>query len=303
VNLKNTQLFESHAPVVLVTGAARRIGAAIALCLHQAGYRVVIHCHQSRAAADQLAAELNQKRPTSALVIQADLLQASEVDGVIEQVIDWSGSLHGLVNNASLFERTDLQNQTFIAMSRGLNTPTSRGLNTSTSRGLSAGSSNAQSPLAPTGKPREFVAGIAVTRFQKLLQVNVLAPWQLSLNARPWLEKTQGCIVNMTDIHAEKPLKQYAEYCQSKAALWMQTKALAREFAPLIRVNAVAPGAIAWPEGDNALSETMKTKLLAETPLKRHGEPRFIAEAVLSLFNNEFMTGQVLRVDGGRSII
>ena len=254
MNLKNTQLFELHAPVVLVTGAARRIGAAIALYLHQAGYRVVIHCHQSSDVANKLAAELNQKRAKSALVIQADLSQASEVDGVIDRVIDWAGSLHGLVNNASLFERTDCQNQ-------------------------------------------------HLERFQQLLQVNVLAPWQLSLKARPWLEKTQGCIVNITDIHAEKPLKQYAEYCQSKAALWMQTKALAREFAPRIRVNAVAPGAIAWPEGDNALSEIVKTKLMAETPLNRHGDPRFIAEAVLSLFKNEFMTGQVLRVDGGRLIL
>ena len=254
MNLKNTQLFELHAPVVLVTGAARRIGAAIAQCLHQVGYRVVIHCYQSSDVANQLAAELNQKRAKSALVIQADLSQASEVDGVIDRVIDWAGSLYGLVNNASLFERTDCQNQ-------------------------------------------------HSERFQQLLQVNVLAPWQLSLKARPWLEKTQGCIVNITDIHAEKPLKQYAEYCQSKAALWMQTKALAREFAPRIRVNAVAPGAIAWPEGDNALSEIVKTKLMAETPLNRHGDPRFIAEAVLSLFKNEFMTGQVLRVDGGRLIL
>lgn len=253
MNLKNTQLFEQYAPVVLVTGAARRIGAAIVQQLHQAGYRVVIHCHQSLDLAQVVAAELNQCRNHSAWVIQADLRLPAEVDGMIDAVINWGGSLFGLVNNASVFMRTDFQD-------------------------------------------------IDLATFQELLQVNVLAPWQLSLNARPWLEKTQGNIINITDIHAEKPLKEYAEYCQSKAALWMQTKALAREFAPLIRVNAVAPGAIAWPEGENALSETVKTTLLAETPLKRHGDPCFIAEAVLALMRNEFMTGQVMRVDGGRSL-
>ncbi len=93
----------------------------------------------------------------------------------------------------------------------------------------------------------------------------------------------QGVIINITDIHAQKPLKDYAVYCQSKAALVMQTHSLAREFAPLVRVNAVAPGATIWPELSNELSEEIQQKIIGRTPLKRHGHPLFIAQAVLAL--------------------
>jgi pteridine reductase len=131
---------------------------------------------------------------------------------------------------------------------------------------------------------------------------NVNAPLWLSEAARTYLAKHEGCIVNITDIHAEKPLSDYAVYSQSKAALKMQTEALAREYAPEIRVNAVAPGAIAWPEGDNALSLDLQKQIISKTLLKKHGEPKWIAEAVLSLVSNAFITGQTLRVDGGRSV-
>ena len=241
-------------PVALVTGSARRIGAEIVRALHQAGYCVVIHCHQSILDANQLAASLNALRPDSALVVEADLSDQVAVDEIINATVAWRGSLSVLVNNASVFTVTDLQT-----------------LNTD--------------------------------GYQMLFAVNVFAPWRLSLQARPWLEKMHGSIINITDIHAEKPLKHYAEYCQTKAALWMQTKTLAREFAPHIRVNAVAPGAIIWPEETNALSQAMQDRIIANTPLKRHGEPKQIAEAVLALLTNSFMTGQVLRVDGGRSIV
>ena len=139
-------------------------------------------------------------------------------------------------------------------------------------------------------------------RWDGLFLINVQAPFWLSLAARPYLAIQKGAIINITDIHAEKPLKGYAEYCQTKAALLMQTKALACEFAPDIRVNAVAPGAIAWPEQENALSVSNQEKIIAKTPLKRHGEPIFIAQAVLALAENRFITGQTLRVDGGRLI-
>ena len=240
-------------PVALVTGAARRIGAEIARVLHQAGFRVAIHCHQSFSEATQLAQVLNAKRADSAWVVQADLSQSDAVNTVIDAVINWAGSLHVLVNNASLFTRSNFGGECIDAASA-------------------------------------FYA------------VNVFAPWQLSLTARPWLAATQGCIINITDIHAEKPLKGYAEYCQTKAALAMQTKALAREFAPQIRVNAVAPGAVMWPEDGNALSLEAKEKIISQTPLKMHGKPEYIAQAVLALIANPFITGQILAVDGGRSI-
>lgn len=136
--------------------------------------------------------------------------------------------------------------------------------------------------------------------WNKMFTLNVQSPFWLSIAARASLDAQRGSIINITDIHAEHPLKGYSEYCQTKAALLMQTKALAREFAPNIRVNAIAPGAIAWPEHQNALSAAQQQHIIDKTLLKRHGEPLFIAQAVLALANNPFITGQMLRVDGGR---
>ena len=249
----NNKQPEKRLPVALVTGAARRIGAEIVRTLHQNSYRVVIHCHQSHALANQLATELNTIRADSALVVQADLSLANTLEAIVDKTIDWAQGLDLLVNNASLFARSDLN--------------------------------SADSAFC-----------------EQLYAVNVFAPWRLSLKARPWLNKVSGNIINITDIHAEKPLKGYAEYSQSKAALNLQTKALAREFAPKIRVNAIAPGAIAWPVQENAVSDPIKEKIMNETPLKMHGQPEFIAQAVLALITNPFITGQILRVDGGRSI-
>ena len=140
-------------------------------------------------------------------------------------------------------------------------------------------------------------------QWESLFTVNVKAPFWLSTTARPFLAAKLGSIVNITDIHADKPLKGYSVYCQSKAALAMQTLALAREFAPEVRVNAVAPGAIIWPEAANALNHDQQQKIIAKTPLKQHGDPIYIAQAVLALAENPFITGQTLRVDGGRSIL
>ena len=139
--------------------------------------------------------------------------------------------------------------------------------------------------------------------WDSLFTTNVKAPFYLSMQAFPHLAKHEGCIINITDIHAEKPLKGYSVYCQSKAALLMQTRSLAREFAPKVRVNAIAPGAIAWPEGINELSASIQQKIIEQTPLKRHGEPLFISQALLTLIDNLFITGQMLSVDGGRSLL
>ncbi len=239
--------------VALVTGAARRIGAAIAERLHQAGFNVVIHCHDSTQEADALAIKLNLLRANSACVLVADLSLKNQALALIKQAIDWQGRLDVLVNNASCFIKTSV------------------------------------------GDVDEVVC-------DKLWITNVKAPLWLSEASYASLAKHQGSIINITDIHAEKPLSEYAVYSQTKAALKMQTEALAREYAPNIRVNAVAPGAIAWPEGENALSPDMQANIISKTLLKKHGEPKWIAEAVLSLVLNEFITGQTLRVDGGRSL-
>jgi pteridine reductase len=135
-----------------------------------------------------------------------------------------------------------------------------------------------------------------------LFQVNVRAPYLLSEHLKSWLSQAEGSIINITDIHADKPLREYGLYCQSKAALNCQTKALAKEFAPSVRVNAIAPGAIAWPEAENHLSAAIKKKIIAQTLLKAHGKPEYIAQAVLALAENPFITGQILSVDGGRNL-
>lgn len=140
------------------------------------------------------------------------------------------------------------------------------------------------------------------SKWDDLFSTNVKAPFLLSLAARPFLMAQQGQIINITDIHGDRPLKGYAEYCQTKAALIMQTKALAREFAPEVRVNAIAPGAIAWPEKNNSLTKELQNKIINNTPLKKHGHPAYIAQAVLALVANPFITGECLKVDGGRSL-
>ena len=137
--------------------------------------------------------------------------------------------------------------------------------------------------------------------WEALFAVNARAPYWLSQAAFPHLKLNHGSVVNITDVHSERPLKNYAVYCQSKAALALQTKALALEFAPDVRVNAVAPGSILWPEGNNSVSSLVQEKILGKTWLKRQGDPKNIAQAVLAFANNCFVTGQSLGVDGGRA--
>ncbi|QBS13418.1 pteridine reductase [Legionella geestiana] len=243
----NTQ----EAPVVLITGAARRIGAAIARLFHARGWRVALHCNTSNKEAEVLGDALCEERAASAWVLRADLCDAEAVSRLIPETLALCGRLDVLVNNASRFLRTEDANS---------------------------------------------------KAFQEMFALHVTTPWTLAMAARDALSRTKGAIINLTDIHAEKPLKEYGLYCQTKAALKMQTMALAKTLAPDIRVNAVAPGAIAWPEGDNALDEAKKAAIIAKTPLARHGDPQFIAEAVFMMATNRFITGQSLAVDGGRSL-
>lgn len=233
--------------VALITGSAKRIGAAIATHLHQAGFQVVIHCHQSISQAQQLAYGLNEKRQNSAHVICTDLSSLSACEFLIQKTLQLTQRLDLLVNNASLFSRH-------------------------------------------------------ITDWDALFHLNVKVPYLLSNQAFSALNQTHGAIINITDAHINQSLKGYAIYCQTKAALAMQTKALARELAPNVRVNAVAPGAIVWPEHDNQLTQAQQQQIIQDIPLKRHGNPIFIAQAVLALADNPFITGQTLCVDGGREI-
>lgn len=240
---------ESRPPVVLVTGAARRIGAAIARMLHAAGYDLALHGWRSRDELDSLAAELAARRANSTLVLLADLGNPDRLPELVAATADQFGRLDALVNNASLFHPTPL-------------------------------------------------GSITAAQWDALFAVNARAPWLLAQAAAPHLTATRGSIVNITDIYAERPLPQHAAYCMSKAALRMATLALAEELGPVVRVNAVAPGAILWPEGKGGAD---RAQVLARIPLARTGTPEEIAGAVLWLIRDAtYVTGQTVRVDGGR---
>jgi pteridine reductase len=152
---------------------------------------------------------------------------------------------------------------------------------------------------------RTYIGKTTDYAWQDLLNTNLKAPFFLAQAAVPYLAQQAGAtIINVTDIHAELPLTDYAVYCISKSGLLMMTKVLAKELAPAIRVNAVAPGAILWPEGDNALLDTEKQTIIAQTLLQRLGSAQDIAKAVVYLVcDADYMTGQVLNIDGGRTLL
>jgi len=147
---------------------------------------------------------------------------------------------------------------------------------------------------------RTIIGKVTDYAWEDLMGSNLKAPFFLAQAAALALAETRGCIVNITDIHSERPLKDYSVYCLSKSGLLMMTKSLAKELGPKIRVNAVAPGRIIWPEGENALSDEEKKIIIDETVLKRPGHPENVAKAVLFFIRDaDYITGQVLNVDGG----
>ena len=242
----------SLGPVVLVTGAARRIGAEIATRLHAGGARIALHCRSSSSDAAALAAALNARRPASALVLKADLLDTAALPGLVSAVVDHFGRLDGLVNNASSFFPTAL-------------------------------------------------GGIDEAAWDDLVGSNLKAPLFLSQAAAPHLRASGGAIVNIVDIHAERPLKGYPLYSTAKAGLRGLTRALALELAPTVRVNGVAPGAIEWPD-DGQFPPAEREAIIRHTLLGRMGAPSDVARTVaFLLLDAPYITGQVIAVDGGRS--
>lgn len=240
-----------HDRVILVTGAARRVGSAIVRHLHGQGARIVLHCRTARAEADALAGALNGARIDSAMVVQADLLDTAQLPALVAAVTARYGRLDGLVNNASSFYPT-------------------------------------------------AVGEINETAWQDLVGSNFKAPLFLAQAAAPALRVSGGAIVNITDIHAERPLQGYPLYSAAKGALLTLTRALAVELAPEIRVNAVAPGPILWPD-DGQLDDGSRAEIVRHTLLKREGTPEDIAGAVAFLMSAAYITGQVINVDGGRT--
>jgi len=243
----------TSAPVILITGAARRVGARIARSLHAARARVALHYRSSSAEAAALAAELNASRADSAAIFAADLLDLDALPKMVEATVARFGRLDALINNASSFF------------------------------------------------PTKFGA-VDTAAWDDLVGTNLKAPLFLSQAAAPHLTATGGCIVNITDVHAERPLKGFPVYCAAKGGLLNLTRALAIELAPAVRVNAVAPGPIEWPEDEVSFPTDERSAIIEHTLLKRVGSPDDIARTVTFLvFDAPYITGQVINVDGGRT--
>ena len=239
--------------VVLITGGAKRVGAATCRRLHSAGANLMLHYRVSAGEARLLQAELNHQRKDSVALIQADLLDIAKLPAMVEQTVQSFGRLDALINNASSFFQT------------------------------------------PVGE-------ITAAAWEDLIGTNVRAPLFLSQAAAPALKKSLGAIVNITDIHAERPLKNYVVYSVAKAGLVGLTRSLARELAPEVRVNAVAPGPILWPD-DETFDELSRQRIISHTPLKREGTPEDIAKAVhFLLAEATYVTGETINVDGGRHV-
>jgi len=137
--------------------------------------------------------------------------------------------------------------------------------------------------------------------WHELNDSNLKAPFFLSQAVEPFLRKQKGCIVNIIDIHAERPLKGYSVYSITKAGLAALTRSLAKEFAPDVRVNGVAPGAIMWPESE--VTDANKNKILERIALNRTGMSDDVTRAVLYFIREaQYVTGQILAVDGGRNL-
>jgi pteridine reductase len=239
--------------VVLITGGAKRVGAAIARRLHREGANLMLHYRGSEREANALRGELNAVRENSVALVQADLLDIAGLPEIVKNTVSRFERLDALVNNASTFFPT------------------------------------------PVGE-------ITPANWDSLIGANLRAPMFLAQAAAPHLKKTGGAIVNITDIHAERPLKNYVIYSIAKTGLAGLTRSLARELAPEVRVNGVAPGAIVWPE-DGSWDDLTRQRIVSNTLLKRTGEPDDIARAVYYLIAEApYVTGQIISVDGGRSI-
>jgi len=240
---------------VLITGGAKRVGAAIARTLHGAGANLVIHYRKSAREAEALAAELNGRRARSAAIVPGELLDIDRLPSLVEFAVGAFGKLDLLINNASTFYPTK-------------------------------------------------IGEITPKAWDDLLGTNLKVPTFLSQAAAPALRKTQGLIINIVDIHALRPLRDHTVYCTAKAGLHMLTRSLAKELGPEVRVNGISPGPILWPEAEgHGGDDAKRAKIIERTILKRMGSPDDIARTALFLAADApYITGQIIAVDGGRSV-
>jgi pteridine reductase len=237
---------------ILITGAAKRVGAHCVRYLHAQGANILLHYRSSSAAAQELADNLNQQRPDSVRIFQADLLDMQELQLLTDFAKQAWGGIDVLVNNASAFYATDLTE-------------------------------------------------VTEDQWDELLGSNLKSPFFLIQALSPILKSKQGSVINIVDIHAEKGLPGFPVYSIAKAGLAALTKILAKELAPEIRINAIAPGAILWP--DHEMDERQKKEIKAKVALQSTGNPDDIAKAIRYLiYDAGYTTGQILTVDGGRTL-
>ena len=237
---------------VFITGAAKRIGKAIALTFKDLGWNIIIHYNSSKKDADELANKINKDNPNSARTIQGNLDKEEDIRKILNDIDDIFPSLDLLVNNASTFYPTPLEE-------------------------------------------------ISDAHWEKLIGSNLKGPLFLIQGLKDKLKASNGSIINITDTNLSKGVPNYSIYSAAKAGLEAITKGLARELAPEIKVNAIAPGAMLEPP-DITWTEDQKNKVIESIPLNRMGSEQDIAEAVKFLAHSEYITGQIIKVDGGRSL-
>ena len=244
--------------VVLITGAAKRIGASIARNFHRNGYKILIHARNSRLEATNLCSELNEGTKNTAVALYADFDSWSETSKLSDTALGYFGRIDVLINNASMFYPT---------------------------------------PLIEAN-PADW---------QSLFNSNVKAAFFLSQALYPELTKRNGSIINIVDAHVDKPLRNHVIYNMAKSALKSMTKTLSLEMAPQVRVNGISPGAILWPEdleqADNEETQRRQKEILDSIPMKRIGCAEDISNlAYFFAENGQYITGQIIKVDGGRSL-
>ena len=237
---------------ILITGAAKRIGKEMALSFFNKGWDIVIHYNSSKEEAESLAHKMNSERSNSAMLVQANLDNANEVEKLAEKILSKNGSIDALINNASTFYPT------------------------------------------PVGTFSE-------ENWNALMGSNLKAPLFLIQSLHKELEKNKGFIINVTDINVDRALVNHSIYLAAKSGLQTLTKSLAKELAPYIRVNAIAPGAILEPPNTEWTSE-QKNNIINAVPMKRMGTEKDIVDAAIYLSEAEYVTGQILNIDGGKSL-
>ena len=248
----------TESKVVLVTGAAKRIGASIARTFHSNGYKILIHAKSSIIEAKNICSEFNRVKKNTAVALCADFDSQSETIELANTALSYFGRIDVLINNASMFYPT---------------------------------------PLIEA-KP---------TDWDSLFNSNVKAAFFLSQALYPELTKRHGSIINIVDAHVDKPLQNHVLYNMAKSALKSMTKTLSLEMAPRVRVNGISPGAILWPEDleqkDNEETQSRQKEILDSIPMRRIGSAEDISNlAYFFAESGQYITGQVIKVDGGRSL-